>query len=57
MLTMIIRSFTTGLMLGKPLYLHKVLFKGPHHPIKVEGISLFDVDDDYKIVYHRPNVG
>ena len=44
-------------MLGKPLLLHKVLFKGPQHPIEAEGISLFDVDDDYKIVYHRPNVG
>ena len=27
------------------------------HPIEAEGTSLFDVDDDYKIVYHRPNVG
>ena len=27
------------------------------HPIEGKGISMFDVDDDYKIVYHRANLG
>ena len=27
------------------------------HPVETEGITLYDVDDDYKIVYHRPNIG
>ena len=27
------------------------------HPIESEGITFDNVDDDYKIVYHRPNTG
>ena len=25
------------------------------HPIEAEGIQFYDVDEDYKIIYHRPN--
>ena len=27
------------------------------HPIEAEGVKFYDVDDDYKIIYHRPNIG
>ena len=27
------------------------------HPVELEQISLYDVEDDYKVVYHRPNIG
>ena len=27
------------------------------HPVEAEGIQFYDVDDDYKIIYHRPNIG
>ena len=27
------------------------------HPVEIEQVTLYDVDDDYKVVYHRPNIG
>ena len=27
------------------------------HPVEAEGTALFGVENDYKIVYHRPNIG
>ena len=27
------------------------------HPIEAEGVKFYEVDEDYKIIYHIPNTG